>query len=67
MSPRATRAFELSHYYAVPSLAWHRLTRRWSLRPDQARRSLSYHWLHGYAEEPEPAVGTCSFYVTHKG
>ncbi len=67
MSPEATAAFELSHYYAVPSLVWHRVTRRWSLRPEQARKALSHHWLHGYAEEAEPAAGACSFYVTHKG
>jgi SAM-dependent methyltransferase len=67
MSSRAMGTFELLHYYAVPSLAWHRLASRWSLRPGQARESLAYRWLSPYAAEPEPTVGACSFYVAHKG
>jgi SAM-dependent methyltransferase len=66
MSPAATHVFELSHYYAIPSLAWRRLTGRWSLRPDQARASLAHRWLRPYAEEDWPAVGACSFFVAHK-
>ncbi len=66
MSAAATRAFELSHYYALPSLAWRRVTGRWSLRPDAAQWSLAHRWLCGYAEEPEPPDGTNSFYVAEK-
>ncbi len=66
MSPAATRVFELSHYYAIPSLAWHRLTRRWSLRPGKVQASLAYRWLRPYAEEAWPAIGACSFFTAHK-
>ena len=57
---------ELSHYYAVPSIAWHKLSGRWSLRPDHVRSSLAYRWLKPYAERGVPDVGSCTFYVTHK-
>ena len=66
MSPAATRVFELSHYYAVPSVAWRRVTGRWSLRPERARHALAYRWLRPYAEESWPALGACSFFVAHK-
>jgi len=66
MSAEATRAFEISHYYAVPSIAWRRLTGHWSLRPRRARDSLACRWLSRYANEPWPIVGSCSFFVTHK-
>ncbi len=66
MSPAAMGAFEMLHYYALPSLAWHKLASRWSLRPGQVRDSLAYRWLQPYAGEPEPAGGACSFYVAHK-
>ncbi len=59
-------AFELLHYYAVPSLAWHGLASRWSLRPGRVRGSPAYGWLRPYVREPEPASGACSFYVAHK-
>jgi len=66
MSAEATRAFELSHYYAVPSITWHKFSRRWSMRAGKVRDSLAYRWLSRYAEEPWPAVGSCSFFVAHK-
>ncbi len=66
MSASATRVFEMSHYYAIPSIAWHKLTGRWSLRPDRARTSPAFRWLQPHAEEPWPALGSCSFFVARK-
>ena len=66
MSAEATRAFELSHYYAVPSIVWHKLTGRWSLRSGKVRNSLANRWLSRYAEEPWPDIGSCSFFVAYK-
>lgn len=66
MSEAATRVFELSHYYAVPSIAWHKVTGRWSLQPDRVRSSVAYRWLKPQVEEAWPATGSCSFYVAHK-
>lgn len=66
MSLAATRVFELSHYYAIPSIIWHRLTGRWSLRPDKVRASIAYRWLRPHAEECWPALGACTFFVARK-
>ena len=66
MSLAATRTFELSHYYAIPSIIWHRLTGRWSLRPGAVRTSPAYRWLRPYATEPTPTIGSCTFFVAHK-
>ena len=33
MSAAAMRTMELTHYYGVPSIAWRKLTGRWTLRP----------------------------------
>ena len=66
MSQEATRAFELAHYYSVPSLAWHRVTGQWSLRPQDVKHSLAFRWLRRYAAEPEPVWGTNTFFVSHK-
>ena len=66
MSLAATRVFEFSHYYAIPSIVWHKFTGRWSLRPAAVRSSLAYHWLKPYAEEPWPDIGSCAFFVAHK-
>jgi SAM-dependent methyltransferase len=66
MSPRATRAFELAHYYALPSMVWHRLAGRWSLRPEQAQESLAHRWLAPFAREPVPVIGSCSFFVAER-
>jgi SAM-dependent methyltransferase len=67
MSLDAARVFELSHYYAVPSIAWHKLTGRWSLRPGDVRNSPAYRWLLPRASEPVPAMGACIFFVASKG
>ena len=66
MSAEAMRVMELSHYYAIPSIVWHKLTGRWSLRPDRVRTSLAYRWLKPYAEKGVPAIGSCTFYVARK-
>ena len=66
MSPAATRVFELSHYYAIPSMFWHKFTGHWTLRPGAVRSSLAYRWLKPYADEPRPNVGSCAFFVAHK-
>jgi SAM-dependent methyltransferase len=66
MSLDATRVFELSHYYAIPSIIWHKFTGRWTLRPDTVRSSLAYRWLEPYAAESWPDVGSCAFFVAHK-
>jgi len=66
MSEGATAMFELSHYYAIPSIIWHRLSGRWSLRPERTRSSLAYLWLRPYAEEVWPDVGSCTFFLAHK-
>ena len=66
MSLDATRVFELSHYYAIPSMMWHKFTGRWSLRPNAVRSSLAYRWLKPRAEEPWPEIGSCAFFVAHK-
>lgn len=67
MSLDATRVFELSHYYAVPSIAWHKVTGKWSLRPGSVRNSVAYRWLLPRASEPSPAMGACIFFVASKG
>lgn len=66
MSQAATKAFELAHYYAVPSIVWHRLVGRWSLRSNRVRQSLAYRWLAPYANEQLPMAGACSFFVAYK-
>jgi SAM-dependent methyltransferase len=66
MSLDATRVFEMSHYYAIPSLVWRRLTGRWVLWPARAQGSRAYRWLKPYAEEPWPAIGSGTFFVAHK-
>ncbi|MGE5604012.1 MAG: class I SAM-dependent DNA methyltransferase [Nitrososphaerales archaeon] len=67
MSLDAARVFELSHYYAVPSIAWHKLTGKWSLRPGSVRNSPAFRWLLPCASEPMPAMGACIFFVASKG
>jgi len=66
MSKDATRVFEFSHYYAIPSLVWHKLTGTWSLRSQHVQSSLAYRWLRPYAEEMCPAIGSCTFFVARK-
>jgi SAM-dependent methyltransferase len=66
MSLAATRTFELSHYYAIPSIIWHKFTGRWSLRPGAVQSSPAYRWLKPYAEETTPSVGSCTFFVARK-
>jgi SAM-dependent methyltransferase len=66
MSLDAARVFELSHYYAIPSIAWRKLTGNWSLRPGKVRDSLAYRWLLPRASEPVPAMGACIFFVASK-
>ncbi len=66
MSLAATRTFELSHYYAVPSIAWHKLTGQWSLRPGHVRESVAFRWLLPYAAEQPPAMGACIFFAASK-
>jgi SAM-dependent methyltransferase len=66
MSLGATRVFELSHYYAVPSIVWHKFTGRWSLRPGNVRNSPAYRWLLPRASERMPAMGACIFFVASK-
>ena len=65
-SPAAMRVFEMLHYYAAPSLIWHKYTGAWSLRPERARASLAFRWMQPYAGELGPATGACSFYVACK-
>ncbi len=67
MSLDAARVFELSHYYAVPSIAWHKVTGKWSLRPGSVRNTPAYRWLLPYASEPVPAMGACIFLAASKG
>jgi SAM-dependent methyltransferase len=66
MSVEATKVFELSHYYAIPSAVWHAFTGRWSLRPNKVRDSLAYRWLQPFASENWPSAGACSFFVARK-
>jgi len=66
MSSVATKVFELSHYYALPSVIWHELTGHWSLFPNKVRKSVAYRWLHPYATEDWPVAGSCSFFVARK-
>jgi SAM-dependent methyltransferase len=66
MSQQAMQTFELLHYYAVPSLAWHKVAGRWSLRPGAAQQSAAYRWMQPHAGEAEPLARACSFYVAHK-
>jgi SAM-dependent methyltransferase len=66
MSPAATKAFELAHYYAVPSALVHAFVGRWSLFPGRAHASLAYRWLERYAREQPPSIGSCNFYVAYK-
>ena len=67
MSAEAMGAFEVMHYYALPSVAWHKMLGRWTLQPQQVRRKLAYRWLQPHAAETEPQNGACSFFVAHKG
>ncbi len=67
MSLEATRVFELSHYYAIPSMAWHKVTGNWSLRPGSVRNTPAYRWLLPHASEPVPAMGACIFLAASKG
>jgi SAM-dependent methyltransferase len=66
MSDAATRALELTHYYAVPSLVWRKLSGQWTLRPQHVRRGFAFRWLLSYVAEPWPEVGACTFYVARK-
>ncbi len=66
MSQAAMKVFELAHFYAVPSVIWHRFSGRWSLRTNRVRQSMAYRWLAPYAEEQMPAIGACSFFVACK-
>lgn len=67
MSPQATRLFELSHYYAIPSIVWHKLVGRWSLSPGRARKTLAFHRLLPLVQnDARRGVGSCTFYVATK-
>jgi SAM-dependent methyltransferase len=66
MSDAAMHALELTHYYAVPSLVWRKLTTRWTLRPQRVRESFAFRWLLPYVAEPWPETGACTFYVAQK-
>jgi len=58
-SPRAHRAFDLSHYLGVPNLVSRKLTGRWVLHP--AQMALFWVWLRRYYEEKPVGEGAYQF------
>jgi ubiquinone/menaquinone biosynthesis C-methylase UbiE len=58
-SPRAHRAFDMSHYASVPNLVTRLATGKWVLNPAQMKPFEV--WLRKYYEEPWPAVGAYQF------
>ncbi len=66
-SPATHRAFDLSHYYAAPTLLYKRLLGRWVLCPWPASLWPVERWLRPHYAEPPPAEGAYHFFVCRKG
>jgi SAM-dependent methyltransferase len=67
LSPAATRAFELSHYYAASSFVWRRIVRHRPAGLANVQASFAYRWLRRHAEEPPSSDGSGTFFVARKG
>ncbi|MBN1303842.1 MAG: class I SAM-dependent methyltransferase [Anaerolineales bacterium] len=65
-SPQAMRVLEWGHYFGLPSLVVHVLTRKWILVPAKWNLALTERCVRKFAS-PEPVEnGTFTFYVARK-
>jgi SAM-dependent methyltransferase len=66
-SPSALAALEWGHYFGLPSLIIHALTRKWILAPNAANLSLTRALIEKYYNEAVPqAKGAYTFYIARK-
>ncbi len=66
-SPSALAALEWGHYFGLPSLISHVLTRRWILVPARWNLALTMRLLRRYYNEPIPQEwGAYTFYITRR-
>jgi SAM-dependent methyltransferase len=66
-SPAALHTLEWGHYFGLPSLICHAITRRWILVPRRWNLALTHRLVHRYYDEhPYRQDGTYTFYVARK-
>lgn len=66
-SPRAQAVLEWGHYFGLPSLFWHWLTRKWILAPKRWNLVLTEDITRGvYNEAASQEKGVYSFYIARK-
>jgi len=65
-SEAAMHAFDLAHYYSLPSLLTKKLLGRWVLWPRGLHLVLLERWLRRYYEEDAPNAGGYLFFVCRK-
>lgn len=67
LPPRALHVVEWGHYFGLPSLAAHWLTRRWILVPRRWNLALTMRLLKPYYDaDPRSEAGVYSFYIARK-
>jgi SAM-dependent methyltransferase len=65
--PAAMQVSEWGHYFGLPSLVTHKLTKRWILAPTHWNLGLTYHLVKRYYEEnPCTDDGVCTFYIARR-
>ena len=66
-SPAALHTLEWGHYFGLPSLIWHGLTRRWILVPQKWNLALVNRMIRGHYEgSAEHPKGSYTFYIARK-
>ncbi len=65
--PAAMQVSEWGHYFGLPSLVSHKLTKRWVIAPARWNLGLTYHLIkRHYEEDPRCDDGVCTFYVARR-
>jgi len=66
-SPQALHALEWGHYFGLPSLLIHAVTRRWIIAPTHANLRITERYTRKFYDEPIATEdGVCTFYIARR-
>lgn len=66
LSPQALHVVEWGHYFGLPSLLLHALTRKWIISPADWNLAIPYRLTKPFYENPICDDGVCTFYIARR-
>lgn len=65
-SPQAMRALEWGHFFGIPTLLPHVLTKRWIIAPVRWNLFLTERYIRQFTDPTPDSEGTFTFYIAYK-